>query len=87
MTAPDEVLSKLQRRRRRKKAQRRVAGRKGVGCPRPDKAAYNPDDSFERKLQERALGPGMEMYNCRCGFSHNGHPVPRGPRHWTEMRV
>ncbi|MFC9436890.1 hypothetical protein [Nocardia sp. NPDC057030] len=72
--------SKRQRRRRREKARRlrkmakqRVAERKAVGCPRPDKAAYSPNDDFERKLQERALGPGMEMYVCRCGFSHNGH--------------
>lgn len=61
--------------RRRRAAKRRVEERSPVpGCPRPDKAAYDKTDPVERRIQERRLGPGMEMYDCQCGFSHNGHP-------------
>ncbi len=64
-------------RRRRHQLRDRIAARQPVpGCPRPDKPAYNADDPAERAIQERRLGPGMDMYPCKCGYSHNGHPRP-----------
>lgn len=62
-------------RRARRAARKRIAARTRTGCPRPDKAAYDPNDLAENRIQQRALGPGMVTYMCRCGWSHNGHPL------------
>jgi hypothetical protein len=65
------------RRIQRHAARARIAGRADrSNCPRPDKAAYDKLDEAERRIQQRALGPGMQMYDCQCGWSHNGHPNP-----------
>src|SRR4051794_17948564 len=68
-----------QSRKFRRAARARIAERfAGPGCPRPDKPSYDREDVHERRIQERRLGPGMTMYDCRCGWSHNGHPLPQG---------
>lgn len=77
----DELPAELTRSQRnnrrlalRRQAKLRVRERSPVpGCPRPDKPAYDKLRPDERDLQRRMLGPGLEMYDCRCGFSHNGH--------------
>lgn len=56
------------------------------GCRHPRKWGYDLDDPEQRRLAERMLGDGKELYtHCPCRLAHIGHiPGPRLPLQLTE---